>query len=73
MVGPVDEFAGSYDVHLSAGQGDQGVRFEIHKIEGDLRDFGNGAVPHEVRVRCGVQYVGLTVYCTCTHIEQTLT
>ncbi len=45
---PVDEFAGSNDVHLPGGQGDEWVRFEIHKVEGDLRDFGNGAVPHEV-------------------------
>lgn len=45
---PVDEFTGSYDVHLPRGQGDERVGFEIHKVEGDLRDFGDGAVPHEV-------------------------
>lgn len=45
---PVDEFARSYDVHLPRGQGDERVRFEIHKVERDLRDFGDGAVPHEV-------------------------
>lgn len=61
MVCPVDEFAGSYDVHLPAGQGNEWVWFEIHKVEGDVRDFGNGAVPHEVRVRRGVQYVRFAV------------
>lgn len=45
---PVNEFAGSNDVHLPCGQGDERVRFEIHKVEGDLRDFGDGSVPHEV-------------------------
>lgn len=69
MVGPVDEFAGSDDVHLPGGQGDEWVRFEIHKVECNLRDFRNGPVAHEVRVRRGVQYVGLTVYCTCKHTQ----
>ena len=50
VVGPVNELAGSDDIHLPSGQGDERVRFEIHKIEGNLRDFGNGTVPHEVRV-----------------------
>lgn len=48
MVRPVNEFAGSYDVHLASGQRDEWVGFEIHKVEGNLRDFGDGAVPHEV-------------------------
>lgn len=69
MVRPVDEFAGSYDVHVPCGQGDEWVGFEIHKVEGDLRDLGNGAVPHQVRVRRGVQYVGLTVHSTCKHTD----
>lgn len=67
MVRPVNEFAGSYDVHLASGQRDEWVGFEIHKVEGNLRDFGDGAVPHEVWVRRGVQYVGFTIYCTCKH------
>lgn len=61
----VNEFAGSYDVHLTSGQCNEWVGLEIHKVESDLGDFGDGAVPHEVRVRRGVQYVGLTVHSTC--------
>lgn len=70
VVSPVNELAGGYDVHLSRGQGDEGVRFEIHKVEGDLGDFGYRTVPHEVRVRSGVQYVRLAIYCACTEAHQ---
>lgn len=70
VVCPVNEFAGCYDVHLPRGQSNEWVRFEIHKIECDLRDFGNGAVPHEVRVWRGVQYVQLAVYCTWKYANE---
>lgn len=50
IVGAVDELAGRDDVHLASGQGDERVGLEIHKVEGDLRDLGDGAVPHQVRV-----------------------
>lgn len=65
MVGAVDELAGRDDVHLARGEGDERVGLEIHKVEGDLRDLGDGAVPHQVRVRRGVQDVGLAVDPTC--------
>lgn len=51
VVRAVDEFTGCDDVHLSAWEGDERVRFKIHKVECDLRDFTDGAVTHEVRVR----------------------
>lgn len=63
VVRPVDQLARRYDVHLSRGQGDEGVRLEIHKVEGDLGDLGYGTVAHQVRVRGGVQDVRLAVYC----------
>ena len=44
----VDEFAGGDYVHLPGGQGDERVGFEVHKVERDLRDLGDGAVAHEV-------------------------
>lgn len=67
IVGAVDELAGRDDVHLSRGEGDERVGLEIYKVEGDLRDLGDGAVPHQVRVRRGVQDVGLAVDRTCRH------
>lgn len=67
IVGAVDELAGRDDVHLTRGESDERVGLEIHKVKGDLRDLGDGTVPHQVRVRSGVQDVGLTVDRTCRH------
>lgn len=44
----VDEFAGCDDVHFSGREGDERVRFKVHKVERDLWDFTDGAVPHEI-------------------------
>lgn len=62
MVCAVDELAGGYDVHVPRGQRDHGVRLEVHEVQGDLRDLTDGAVTHEVRVRRGVEDVGLVVH-----------
>lgn len=61
VVRPVNQLAGSDDVHVPRRQGDEWVGFEIHEVESDLRDLGDGSVAHQVRVRCGVQDVGLAV------------
>lgn len=61
----VDEFAGCDDVHFSGREGDERVRFKVHKVERDLRDLADGAVPHEIRVRGRVQDAGLVVHGSC--------
>ena len=55
---------GGDDVHFARRQGDEGVRFEVHEVEGDLRDLADGSVAHEVRVRGRVEDVGLVIHGT---------
>lgn len=61
----VNKFAGCDDVHLSGREGDERVRFKVHKVERYLRDFTDGSVTHEIRIGGRVQDVGPVVHGTC--------